>query len=66
MATPMDNYSAQTVLLIALIPVAIAATLFLDGAWRIIPVVALLGLVVALSGTVGAQVRKLRDAKNLT
>ena len=66
MANPMDNYPARTVPLIALIPVVIIASLFLEGAWRIVAVVALLGLVVALSATVGARVRKQRDARNLT
>ena len=66
MANPMENYPARTVPMIALIPVVIIASLLLDGAWRIVAVVALLGLVIALSATVGAEVKKRRDARNLT
>ena len=66
MANPMDNYPARTVPLIAMIPVVIIASLFLEGAWRIVAVVALLLLVVALGGTVGAQIKKQRDANNPT
>ena len=36
MANPMDNYPARTVPLIAMIPVVIIASLFLEGAWRIV------------------------------
>ena len=66
MANPMENYPARTVPLIALIPVVIIASLFLEGAWRVVAIVALLGLVVTLSATVGAEVKKQRDARNLT
>lgn len=66
MANPMDDYPKRTVPLIALVPVVIIASLLLEGAWRIVAVVALLVLVVALSSTVGAQVKKQRDARNLT
>jgi hypothetical protein len=61
----MDNYPKSTVPLIALVPVFIIASLFLEGAWRIVAVVALLVLVGALSATVGAQVKKQRDARGL-
>lgn len=66
MANPMANYPAKTVPLIALIPLIIIASLFLEGAWRIIAIVALLGLVASLSATVSAEVKKQRDAKSLT
>ncbi len=41
---------------------AVLAGIFLDGAWKIIPVVILLMLVFALRETVTTQVRKMRDA----
>ena len=66
MASSMDSYSKRTVILIALVPILIIGSVFLDGAWRIIAVVALLLLVAALSATVGAQVKKQRDARNLS
>ena len=66
MANPMDSYPKRTVTLIALVPVFTIASVFLEGAWRIVAVVLLLVLVAALSGTVGAEVKKQRDAKHLT
>jgi hypothetical protein len=42
--------------------VAIMAGLFLEGAWRIVPVVILLLLVFALRDTVTAGVRKMRNS----
>jgi len=42
--------------------IAVLAGMFLDGAWRIIPVVILLLLVFALRETVTAEVRKMRDS----
>ena len=52
--------------MIAALPVFILGSVFLEGVWRIVAVVVLLLLVAALSATVGAQVKKQRDAKNLT
>ena len=66
MASSIVNDSKRTVILIALVPILIIGCVFLDGAWRIVSVVALLLLVAALSATVGAEVKKQRDAKNLT
>ena len=66
MASSMVNDSKRTVILIALVPILIIGCVFLDGAWRIVAVVALLLLVAGLSATVGAQVRKQRDARNLS
>lgn len=66
MATPTDSYPRTTVPLIAALPVFIIGCVFLEGVWRIVAIVILLLLVAALSGTVGALVRKQRDAKNLT
>jgi len=43
---------------------AVLGGLFLDGAWKIIPIVVLLLAVFALSETIGAQVRKMRDAQH--
>jgi hypothetical protein len=42
--------------------VAVMAGLFLEGAWKIIPVVILLLLVFVLRDTVTAGVRKMRDS----
>lgn len=66
MASPTDSYTRTTVPLIAALPVFIIGSVFLEGVWRIVAIVILLLLVAALSGTVGAQIKKQRDAKNLT
>lgn len=66
MANPMENYPKSTVPLIATLPIFIIGSVFLDGVWRIIAVVALLLLVAALSATVGAEIKKQRDSRNLT
>ena len=66
MANPMENYPKSTVPLIATLPIFIIGSVLLDGVWRIIAVVALLLLVAALSATVGAEIRKQRDSRNLT
>ena len=66
MANPMENYPKSTVQLIATLPIFIIGSVLLEGVWRIVAVVAILLLVAALSATVGAQVKKLRDARNLT
>jgi hypothetical protein len=42
--------------------IAVLAGIFLDGAWKIIPVVILLLLVFALRETVTTEVRKMRDS----
>ncbi len=66
MANQMENYQKKTVPLLATLPVFILGAVLLDGVWRIVAVVALLLLVVALSATVGAQVKKQRDARSIT
>lgn len=66
MANSSDSYTKTTVPLIAALPVFILGAVLLYGVWRIVAVVAILLLVAALSATVGAQVKKQRDARNLT
>lgn len=66
MANATQNFSKSTLPLIAALPVFILGCVLLDGAWRIVAIVIVLLLVAALSGTVGAQVKKQRDARNLT
>lgn len=66
MANAMQSYPKSTVPLLGALPVFILGSVLLDGAWRIVAIVVLLLLVAALSATVSAQVRKQRDARNLT
>ena len=63
MTSDSNKYVATTVPLITVMVLAVLGGLFLDGAWKIIPIVVLLLAVFALSGTIGAQVQKLRDAR---
>jgi len=64
MTSDSNKYVATTVPLITVMVLAVLGGLFLDGAWKIIPIVVLLLAVFALSGTIGAQVRKMRDAQH--
>ena len=64
MTSDSNKYVAATVPLITVMVLAVLGGLFLDGAWKIIPIVVLLLAVFALSGTIGAQVRKMRDAQH--
>ncbi len=66
MANPMESYPKSTVPLIAALPIFIIGCVFLDGVWRMVAIGVLLLLVATLSATVGAQVKKQRDARNLT
>lgn len=66
MANAMQNYPKSTVPLLGALPIFILGSVLLEGAWRIVAVVVLLLLVAALSATVGAEVKKQRDARNLT
>lgn len=64
MASDTNKYAATTFPLIGAMVLASIGALYFDGAWKIIPVVILLVLVATVSGTLSAQVKKMRSAPN--